>query len=425
MRREIAKDLSIEEGAKEYEAEKIIDAMCAGVKRRFFLFDRNEHEQTDIDTFLQFQRLINNNLDFENPVNIKEGWQIHFKRYLDSLNLTDLLKTASEYASISISDPTAIIEYKICLDLIDNMFISGLYSELSDCNIENDNLIIKVNDYDYILPLVIKGKNDSLKYLGVPKIKLYEKTSTAELDKKIIETEDIDEGFDFLCNNYGCGKENTREFGAEIAEILDVNIISQEIALVDISGHKQVGYATRGTISDLVDPDRNSNRLLASFVERFSVSDQNKRIELSQAFGRLIGSLAARLTVLSVAETSFLFGSGIMDSPVILAAYNKKVKESSDKLWWKTEIKPLQDAKIFAIYNFLSLNTQRAKLPNQISWAEYLEKPQFKLDMTRGNDPTVHLGYLSGVAENESVVAGYDAGIYGSDRSILSLVGPV
>jgi len=162
-------------------------------------------------------------------------------------------------------------------------------------------------------------------------------------------------------------------------------------------------------------PGRNSDEsLMVTILREWTNGTESDRINLSQILGRMLGKIAARTSTLTIEESAFISASKLLENAKIKQAFETKSKEASEKKWFGTEIDPVRDMKIKALYEFTrNAIDASADLETRMKWADYIDSPDFQLDMTRGNDPTIFdEGVLSGVPEHQGKSAGYEPGIY-------------
>lgn len=92
---------------------------------------------------------------------------------------------------------------------------------------------------------------------------------------------------------------------------------------------------------------------------------------------------------------------------------NLSIKEAKDYWGYETFASREKEDISFGMLRGYWQYFDEVDLKKQISFAEWLERQDLRLDMTRGNDPTVfYKGYFSGPTPHDQYAADYDEGIY-------------
>ena len=416
----------LSEGLADAEVEKELLKVANGVRRRIANIESNPESDEDIATHLKFEHIVDveeiesqDQLWHEARNYEKGGWEIHFRKHLDSLSFPDLLAETKKYLQIISSDSSAVQEYRLCLELLDRIAASGM--ENVSITIRDGNIEVNLENKDFSFPLNVKlesGREIHCRAASLECKHLLEKNQChvddLEACNRILETKSINDGFEILLERMGYGHEMTVEDREVFNSIIDTALIAQSTQDVDVNEFTQYGFVDGFFMNEFA-PDRNSGEtLVTTILKEWANITEAERVKLSQTLGRMLGKMAARTSSLQIVESALVIASGLLENEKIRQAFKAKTKEAAEKKWFDTEIDPLQDMKIKALYKFTRNAVDNgADLETRMKWADYIDSTNFQLDMTRGNDPTIlDQGMLSGVPEHQGKSAGYEPGIY-------------
>lgn len=416
----------LEEGLADTEVEQQLLKVANGVRRRISLIESSPDSDHDIENHIRYKHLVHKEkmtdqepLEPETKDYERGGWEIHFRKHLDTLDLPDLLAETEKYLQIIATDSSAIQEYRLCIQLLDRIAAAGI--ESAAFRIRDGIIEVITQDRAFHFPINVKleSKRDvHCRAVGLEHKQFIEAydyyTKNLEACRRIIETKDIDGGFDILLERMGYNVEMTPEDKETFKALIDTDLIAQAIQNIDVHEYTQYGFRDTHFMNEFAPGRNNDETLVVTMLREWTNDTESNRINLSQILGRMLGKIAARTCTLQIEESTFIIASGILKDPKIRQAFETRSKEASKEKWFDTEIDPIRDMKVKTLYEFTrNAIDNGADLETKMKWADYIDSPDFQLDMTRGNDPTIfYEDVLSGVPEHQGKSAGYEPGIY-------------
>ena len=420
MHRPESRGLSeIQEGVLDWEDAKTVERITGGVERRKLYVEGNRFYDQDSRNWNSLRRVIYRDRtyvyseDEEQTIADTGAWEAHFERHLSEMNLSELLNTAQEYAELVQTDRTAIGEYRITLREICHAVRShSLLSEkrIATLDVENGNMTVHTPDATTSLPTKFRlDEQDeeidfSLRQIGIydpEDFSLEEEQDGSKNFERILKQKTLDGAFAAVMES-----DRQKEINqAKLHSLLDVFAIAKMVSDIPTPGYKETGWDWEQNEKGL-SLSRNGAHELLDLLSTATVTETS---EIRKEIAGLIASIADRSAAPSLEKARFLHEAGLLEQEEIVSAVSARVSRVSKEAWFNSEWNPVQDLKVYAVYEELTI---LATTPYQkLKFAEYLNSDFFRLDVTRGNDPSIRQeNRFSGITPSNEEEYGH--GIY-------------